>query len=104
MLNELAFIGRRQSLINFAAEPAVIAEDPFIDSCAYIDFRSPPGTATTTYSHTCYPAHINIVKVNNTLVYNYMPPENDISYIFGCLVGPSPRVTGVTGPVAVPTN
>ena len=29
MLNELAFIGRRQSLINFAAEPAVIAEKAF---------------------------------------------------------------------------
>src|SRR5437016_5687025 len=33
--------------------------------------------------HTCYPAHI--VKVNERIVYNYIPQYNDLPYIFRCL-------------------
>ena len=36
-------------------------------------------TATVTYNHTCYPAHI--VKVNGTVVYSYQPPYNNTAYL-----------------------
>ena len=58
------------------------------------------GTATSPFSHTCYPGHI--VKINNTTIYSYLPTQNNTMYAFGCLFGGFPLVSGMTSPVAVP--
>ena len=65
-----------------------------------VNIDSSIGNATVTYSHTCYPAHV--VKINGSVVYNYLPPSNDTRYIFRCLFTPVGTVIGVTSPVAVP--
>jgi len=57
-------------------------------------------TAAVNYLHTCYPAHQ--VKVNSQIVYSYMPLQNDITYITGCLSQVYPLVSGQTSPQAVP--
>jgi|GEM_PF-4635177 len=59
-------------------------------------------TAYVNYNHTCYPSHQ--IKVNNQIVYLYTPPRNDTTYIFGCLVVQSGKITGQTVPVQVPAQ
>lgn len=56
----------------------------------YIDAAS--STGHVAYQHTCYPAHQ--VKVANTTLYLYTPPNSDSSYIAECLLGLRPEVIG----------
>ncbi len=67
-----------------------------------VNINSAIGNATIAYNHTCYPAHI--LKINGTVVYSYLPPQNDTFYIFKCLFTPFFPVIGVTSPVAVPSK
>jgi hypothetical protein len=56
----------------------------------YIDATS--STVHVAYQHTCYPAHQ--VKVANTTLYSYTPPNSSPSFIVGCLTGLSDEVIG----------
>jgi hypothetical protein len=56
----------------------------------YIDAAS--STGHVAYQHTCYPAHQ--VKVANTTLYLYTPPNSDSIYIAKCLTGLNPEVIG----------
>ena len=49
-------------------------------------------TAYVNYNHTCYPSHG--IMVNNYLIYQYIPPRNDTTYIFNCLVLQSGKIIG----------
>ena len=50
---------------------------------------------------TCYPAHV--VKVNGITVYSALPPQNNIIYIGGCLIGSGSPVSPST-PAVVPAR
>ncbi len=66
-----------------------------------IDTTNPAApTAYVNFNHTCYPAHQ--VKINGQVVYLYTPAENDLIYIFDCLVLHDNKVTGQTEPTQVP--
>lgn len=58
----------------------------------YIDANSSQGQVV--YDHTCYPSHQ--VKVANTTLYLYTPPDNSEGFIVDCLTGLSPHVTGTS--------
>ncbi|MBV9954729.1 MAG: hypothetical protein JOZ70_05735 [Pseudolabrys sp.] len=49
-------------------------------------------TARVNYNHSCYPAHT--IMVNDFLVYQYVPPRNDTTYITGCLLFQLGKIIG----------
>jgi hypothetical protein len=64
-------------------------------------------TASVQYNHTCYPAHQVKVGPDNTVVYSYTPPYNNLAYIAACLtsgVNLLTEVTGTTSFVSIPTQ
>jgi hypothetical protein len=64
-------------------------------------------TASVTYNHTCYPAHQVKVGPNNTVVYSYTPPYNNLAYLAYCLakpITPLSMVSGTTSPISIPAQ
>jgi hypothetical protein len=58
----------------------------------YIDTAS--STGHVAYQHTCYPAHQ--VKVANTTLYLYTPPNSSSTFIVNCLTGINDEVIGTS--------
>ena len=94
-----------QGTVHFSGSKGDPLEPPFIQSIDWdvvvvINTTNPHSpTASVSAFHSCYPAHQIIV--NETTVYQYIPPRNDVPFLLDCLFFHRNIVTGLVGPTPI---